>query len=81
VDFVRIIEDLGLFTGIIIFSGYLLLWLVKYILKDISEDMKTNHIVLYDIVVKLIDSNNKCRDEVKGIQSEIKTITRFIRDA
>ena len=52
-DIIGIIETLGIPVAVAIGLGYALMYLIKFITKDVKADIKN----LYDITVKLIDSN------------------------
>ena len=60
-DIIGIIETVGIPVAVAIGLGYALMYLIKFITKDVTADIKN----LYNIVVKLIDSNREAKDEVK----------------
>ena len=60
-DILQIIETLGIPIAVSVGLGYALMYLIKFITKDIKADIKN----LYDITVKLIDSNRQAKDETK----------------
>ena len=64
-DIVGIIETVGIPVAVAIGLGYALMYLIRFLTRDVQEDIKN----LHDITVKLIDSNREAKDEVK------KTIT------
>ena len=60
-DIFQIIETLGVPIAVSVGLGYALMYLIKFITKDVKTDIKN----LYEITVKLIDSNRKAKDETK----------------
>ena len=46
------------------------MYLIKFLTKDIKSDIKN----LYEITVKLIDSNRQARDESKKTMTAVNTI-------
>ena len=60
-DIIGIIETLGIPVAVAIGLGYALMYLIKFITKDVKADIKN----LYEITVKLIDSNRQAKDETK----------------
>ena len=64
-DIFQVIETLGVPIAVSVGLGYALMYLIKFITKDVKADIKN----LYDITVKLIDSNKQSTKESK------KTIT------
>tara|TARA_Y100001963_G_C6775609_1_gene447183 strand:+ start:168 stop:422 length:255 start_codon:yes stop_codon:yes gene_type:complete len=60
-DVIGIIETLGIPVAVALGLGYALMYLIRFLTKDVTADIKN----LYDIVVKLIDSNREAKDEVK----------------
>jgi len=60
-DILGIIETLGVPIAVSIGLAYALMYLIKFITKDLKSDIKN----LYDITVKLIDSNRESKDESK----------------
>ena len=69
-DIIGIIETLGIPVAVSIGLGYALMYLIKFITKDVTADIKN----LYNIVVKLIDSNREAKDEVKKTMTGVNTI-------
>ena len=60
-DVFQIIETLGVPIAVSVGLGYALMYLIRFVTKDVSSDLKR----LYDIIVKLIDSNREAKDETK----------------
>ena len=58
-DIVGIIETIGIPVSVALGLGYALMYLIKFLTKDVKADIKN----LYDITVKLIDSNRQSKDE------------------
>ena len=54
--------------------GYALMYLIKFITKDVTADIKN----LYNITVKLIDSNREAKDEVKKTMTAVSVIKDII---
>ena len=73
-DILGIIETLGIPIAVSIGLGYALMYLIKFITKDITSDVKN----LYDIVVKLIDSNRQAKDEVKKTMTAVQVIKDIV---
>ena len=73
-DFIGIIETVGIPVAVAIGLGYALMYLIKFITKDVTADIKN----LYNIVVKLIDSNREAKDEVKKTMSCVNAIKDII---
>ena len=71
-DVFGIIETLGVPIAVSVGLGYALMYLIRFVTKDVSGDLKR----LYDIIVKLIDSNREAKDEVK----KTMTATNAIKD-
>ena len=71
-DVIGIIETLGIPVAVALGLGYALMYLIKFLTKDVTADIKN----LYDITVKLIDSNREAKDEVK----KTMTATNAIKD-
>ena len=65
-DIFAIIETLGL--------GYALMYLIKFITKDVKADIKN----LYEITVKLIDSNRQAKDETKKTMTAVNVIKDIV---
>ena len=69
-DIFQVIETLGIPIAVSVGLGYALMYLIKFITRDIKTDIKN----LYDITVKLIDSNRKSKDETKKTMTAINVI-------
>tara|TARA_Y100000310_G_scaffold180621_1_gene180529 strand:+ start:70 stop:327 length:258 start_codon:yes stop_codon:yes gene_type:complete len=70
VDIFQIIETLGIPIAVSVGLGYALMYLIKFITKDIKADIKN----LYDMTVKLIDSNRQSKDETKKTMTAVNVI-------
>ena len=73
-DIFAIIETLGIPVAVAIGLGYALMYLIKFITKDVKADIKN----LYDITVKLIDSNRESRDETKKTMTAVNVIKDIV---
>ena len=73
-DIVAIIETLGIQIAVAIGLGYALMYLIKFLTKDVKADIKN----LYDITVKLIDSNRKAKGETKKTMTAVNVIKDII---
>ena len=73
-DIIGIIETLGIPVAVAIGLGYALMYLIKFITKDVKADIKN----LYDITVKLIDSNRQAKDETKKTMTAVNVIKDII---
>ena len=73
-DIVAIIETLGIPIAVAIGLGYALMYLIKFLTKDVKADIKN----LYDITFKLIDSNRKAKDETKKTMTAVNTIKDIV---
>ena len=73
-DIIGIIETLGIPVAVAIGLGYALMYLIKFITRDVKADIKN----LYDITVKLIDSNRKSKDETKKTMTAVNTIKDIV---
>ena len=69
-DIIGIIETLGIPVAVAIGLGYALMYLIKFITKEVKADIKN----LYDITVKLIDSNRQSKDETKKTMTSVNVI-------
>jgi hypothetical protein len=74
VDIFNIIETLGIPVAVAIGLGYALMYLIRFVTKDVSGDLKR----LYDIIVKLIDSNREAKDETKKTMTAVTTIKDIV---
>ena len=73
-DIIGIIETVGIPVAVALGLGYALMYLIKFITKDVKADIKN----LYDITVKLIDSNRQAKDETKKTMTAVNTIKDII---
>ena len=73
-DIFAIIETLGIPVAVAIGLGYALMYLIKFLTRDIKADIKN----LYDITVKLIDSNRKSKDETKKTMTAVNVIKDIV---
>ena len=73
-DIVAIIETLGIPIAVAIGLGYALMYLIKFLTKDVKADIKN----LYDITVKLIDSNRKAKGETKKTMTAVNVIKDIV---
>ena len=73
-DIFAIIETLGIPVAVAIGLGDALMYLIKFITKDVKADIKN----LYDITVKLIDSNRKSKDETKKTMTAVNVIKDIV---
>ena len=71
---VGIIETVGIPVAVAIGLGYALMYLIKFITKDVKADIKN----LYEITVKLIDSNRQSKDETKKTMTAVNVIKDII---
>ena len=73
-DIFAIIETLGIPVAVAIGLGYALMYLIKFLTKDVKADIKN----LYEITVKLIDSNRQSKDETKKTMTAVNVIKDII---
>ena len=73
-DIQNIIETLGVPIAVSIGLGYGLMYLIKFITRDVKSDIRN----LYDITVKLIDSNRKAKDETKKTLTAVQVMKDII---
>ena len=73
-DIIGIIETVGIPVAVALGLGYALMYLIKFITRDVKADIKN----LYDITVKLIDSNRKAKRETKRTMTSVDTIKDII---
>ena len=73
-DVFGIIETLGIPIAVSVGLGYALMYLIRFVTKDVSGDLKR----LYDIIVKLIDSNREAKDETKKTMTAVNTIKDIV---
>ena len=69
-DIFQIIETLGVPIAVSVGLCYALMYLIRFITKDVKADIKN----LYEITVKLIDSNRQAKDESKKTMTSVNTI-------
>ena len=73
-DIFGIVETLGIPIAVSVGLGYALMYLIRFVTKDVSGDLKR----LYDIIVKLIDSNREAKDETKKTMTAVNTIKDIV---
>ena len=73
-DIVGIIETVRIPVAVAICLGYALMYLIKFLTRDVQEDIKN----LHDITVKLIDSNRESKDETKKTMTAVNVIKDII---
>ena len=73
-DIFAIIETLGIPVAVALGLGYALMYLIKFITKDVKADIKN----LYEITVKLIDSNRQAKDETKKTMTAVSVIKDIV---
>ena len=73
-DIVGIIETVGIPVSVAMGLGYALMYLIKFLTRDVQEDIKN----LHDITVKLIDSNRESKDETKKTMTAVNVIKDII---
>ena len=73
-DIFAIIETLGIPVAVAIGLGYALMYLIKFIIKEVKADIKN----LYEITVKLIDSNRQSKDETKKTMTAVNVIKDIV---
>ena len=73
-DIIGIIETLGIPVAVAIGLGYALMYLIRFMTKNVTVDLKN----LYDITVKLIDSNRETKDEVKKTMTAVQVIKDIV---
>ena len=69
-DNLQVIETLGIPIAVSVGLGYALMYLIRFITKDVKSDIKN----LYDITVKLIDSSRQSKDEAKKTMTSVNII-------
>ena len=69
-DILQVIETLGIPVAVSVGLGYALMYLIRFVTKDVNKDIKN----LYDIIVKLIDSNREAKYETKKTMTAVNTI-------
>ena len=73
-DIIGVIETLGVPVAVALGLGYALMYLIKFLTKDVQGDIKD----LHDITVKLIDSNRESKDEVKKTMTAVGVIKDIV---
>ena len=73
-DIIGIIETVGIPVAVALGLGYALMYLIKFLTRDVKADIKN----LYDITVKLIDSNRQSKDETKKTMTAVNVIKDII---
>jgi len=73
-DILGIIETLGVPIAVSLGLAYVLMYLIKFLTKDVKSDIKN----LYDITVKLIDSNRQSKDESKKTLTAVQVIKDIV---
>ena len=73
-EILNIIETLGVPVAVSVGLGYALMYLIRFLTRDVQEDIRN----LHDITVKLIDSNREAKDEVKKTMTAISVIKDII---
>tara|TARA_R100000700_G_C3172051_1_gene146609 strand:+ start:1777 stop:2034 length:258 start_codon:yes stop_codon:yes gene_type:complete len=69
-DIIQIIETLGIPVAVAVSLGWACMYLIKFITKDVAKDLKG----LYEIIVKLIDTNRIAKDEIKKTMASVNSI-------
>ena len=73
-DIIGIIETVRIPVAVALGLGYALMFLIKFITREVKSDIKN----LYDITVKLIDSNRQSKDESKKTMTAVNTIKDIV---
>jgi len=73
-DIIGIIETIGIPVSVALGLGYALMYLIKFLTRDVQEDIKN----LHDITVKLIDSNRESKDETKKTMTAVNVIKDIV---
>ena len=69
-DILQVIETLGVPIAVAIGLAYALMYLIKFITKEIKADIKN----LYEITVKLIDSNRQSKEKSDKMYTAMNVI-------
>tara|TARA_R100001530_G_scaffold129808_1_gene100315 strand:+ start:38 stop:292 length:255 start_codon:yes stop_codon:yes gene_type:complete len=69
-DILQVVETLGVPIAVSVGLAYALMYLIKFITRDVKADIKN----LYEITVKLIDSNRQSKDETKKTMTAMNVI-------
>ncbi len=78
-DIVGLIGDLGIPVAVSIALMYGCIFLIKYITKDLRNDIDEHFERQQDIIIKLIDSNKNEREAVKDMRASMDAILTFIQ--
>ena len=73
-DIFAVIETLGIPIAVSVGLGYALMYLIKFVTRDVKADIKN----LYNITVKLIDSNRDSRNETKKTMTAVNVIKDIV---
>ena len=73
-DIIGIIETIGIPVSVALGLGYALMYLIKFLTRDVKSDIRN----LYDITVKLIDSNRQSKDETKKTMTAVNVIKDIV---
>ena len=73
-DIIGIIETIGIPVSVALGLGYALMYLIRFLTRDVQEDIKN----LHDITIKLIDSNRESKDETKKTMTAVNVIKDII---
>ena len=73
-DIIGIIETVGIPVAVAIGLGYALMYLIKFLTRDVQKDIKN----LQDITIKLIDSNREAKDESKKTMTAMNVIKDIV---
>ena len=73
-DVFAVIETLGIPVAVAIGLGYALMYLIKFLTKDVKYYIKN----LYEINVKLIDSNRQAKNETKKTMTAVNVIKDIV---
>ena len=69
-DILQVVETLGVPIAVSVGLAYALMYLIKFITREVKADIKN----LYEITVKLIDSNRQSKDETKKTMTAMNVI-------
>ena len=69
-EVLQIVETLGVPIAVSVGLAYALMYLIKFVTKEVKADIKN----LYDITVKLIDSNRIAKDDIKKTLTAMNTV-------
>ena len=74
-DVLQIVETLGVPIAVSVGLAYALMYLIKFVTKEVKADIKN----LYDITVKLIDSNRIAKDDSKKTLTDMFNSLFYLR--